>query len=70
MARDRIFLWFIAGLFLIMLLYGGGMMVIIFSDGNHTIATSMITGFSSMFSGMIGIGAGYLFGAKGEGNSG
>lgn len=63
MDRDELFYRFVQGLFAILLLYGAGMFIVILTS-NTSIATKMIAGFASMFSGILGIGTGYLLGRR------
>jgi len=61
MKNDALFLKVMIGLFIILILYGAGMtMVIIYGD--HVIATRLISGFASMFAGILGLAAGYILG--------
>lgn len=60
MDRNLLFYRFVRGLFVILLLYGAGMMVVILTGS--TFSTKMIAGFASMFSGILGMGTGYLLG--------
>lgn len=56
---DKIFWRFVLGMFIIMILYGSGMTLVLLS-GNNTIGLRMISGFASMFAGILGLGSGYL----------
>jgi hypothetical protein len=65
--RDALFSRFVGGLFLIMVCYGVCMSgVLIF--GSEAIATRMLATFSAMFAGVLGLGSGYLLGARTNGN--
>lgn len=63
MSRDQLFYRFTMMLFILMLLYGAGTVLVIIV-GEHPLAVKMLSGFSTMFSGFIGLGAGYLLGRK------
>jgi len=58
---NELFLVFIAGLFIIMLLFGIAMLCVILFDG-HEIGLRMVNIFAGMFSGVLGLGTGYLLG--------
>lgn len=63
MGHDILFIKFIRGLFIIMILYGAGMIcVVIWAD--LSLASRMIAGFSAMFAAVVGLGSGYLLGAQ------
>jgi hypothetical protein len=62
---DFIFLRFFFGLLVVLLLYGLGMMAVIFF-ANEAIGLRMLSGFASMFSGLLGLGSGYLLGRNRE----
>lgn len=61
-ARDYLFIRFVTALFVLLLLYGAGMFVVI-ALGHESVATRMISGFGTMFAGILGLGSGYLLGA-------
>lgn len=64
--QDRLFAYFIRVVVSILMLYGAGMTaVILFGPGD--IAGKMVTGFGVMFTGVIGIGSGYLLGRSNNG---
>jgi hypothetical protein len=67
--RDALFYRFIIGLFILMILYGAGMLIVILW-GDHVLASKMLNAFAAMFSGTLGLGAGYLLGKNGGGNNG
>lgn len=58
---DNIFLYFIKGLFVIILLFGIGMVVVILF-GNQSIGLRMVSTFGAMFAGILGLGSGYILG--------
>jgi Trk-type K+ transport system membrane component len=58
---DRLFLVFARWLFLLLALYGVGMIVVI-AIGNDTLATKLINVWSTMFGATVGLGSGYLLG--------
>jgi hypothetical protein len=58
---DELFLRFVRGLFIIMVLFGAGMIVVILF-GNESIGLKMVSSFGSMFAGILGLGSGYLLG--------
>jgi len=61
MKNDALFLKVMIGLFVVLILYGAGMIfVIIYSDS--TVAARMISGFASMFASILGLAAGYVLG--------
>jgi hypothetical protein len=65
---DELFLRFVRGIFMIMLLYGLGMTaVILFGDEN--IGLRMVSTFGSMFAGILGLGSGYLLGRSDSGKA-
>ncbi len=58
---DDLFLRFVRGLFLIILVFGVGMLVVIlFGDPN--LGLKMLNVFSAMFVGTLGLGSGYILG--------
>lgn len=65
-SRDVLFGRFIAALIVVMTLYGLGLAVAVVTDSAY--ASRMIGAFSSMFAGVLGLGTGYLFGARMNGN--
>jgi hypothetical protein len=62
--QDSLFLRFVRGMVLLLLLYGVGMMVVALV-GDKVIASRMISGFGTMFAGVLGLGSGYLLGRAG-----
>jgi hypothetical protein len=65
--RDTLFYRFVVGLFVLMLLYGIGM-IVTFSFVSESTALRMISAFAAMFSGTLGLGAGYLLAKNGNGH--
>jgi hypothetical protein len=65
--RDRMFVFFTVAMFIIMLLYGAGMVAAIFFQSNFTLSRSLISGFASMFAAWVGLGSGYILGRKSGG---
>jgi hypothetical protein len=64
-ARDALFTQFFRALFVVLLLYGiGATAVVLFGDDG--LARTMLTAFSSMFAGILGLGSGYLLGKNGR----
>jgi hypothetical protein len=61
---DELFRYFVKGLFMLLLLYGTGATLVVLV-GNEVLATKMLTAFGTMFSGVLGLGAGYLLGRTG-----
>lgn len=61
--QDRLFAYFIRTIIIIMMLYGAGMIAIILF-GPEAIALRMVTAFSIMFTGVLGLGSGYLLGKR------
>lgn len=66
-SRDALFVRFMTGLFVLLVLYGAGMGVAVLW-GDASLAARMLTGFGSMFAGVLGLGSGYLLGARTNGN--
>lgn len=64
MSRDALFLRFVTALFILLLLYGLGMMVVALF-GESALATRMVSSFGAMFAGILGLGSGYLLGRTG-----
>lgn len=58
---DRLFLRFVRGLFLILILFGLGMTIVILV-GDSAIGLRMVNAFTSMFVGVLGLGSGYILG--------
>lgn len=56
---DTLFWRFVLGMFTIMILYGAAMSLVLLS-GNNAIGLRMISGFASMFAGILGLGSGYI----------
>lgn len=67
MNRDDLFTRFAAGLFVILILYGAGMLAAVLW-GDEKLASKMLSAFTSMFAGLLGLGSGYLLGARLSGN--
>jgi hypothetical protein len=65
--RDALFVRFVVGLFVILILYGAGMGAMLLF-GDSSLASKMLSGFASMFAGILGLGSGYLLGARANGN--
>jgi uncharacterized RDD family membrane protein YckC len=59
--HDRLFVRFAAGLLAVLLLYGVAMLAVALS-GDVVLASKMVSGFGSMFAGILGVGSGYLLG--------
>lgn len=57
------FVRFAAGLFIILVLYGAGMLAVTLF-GDEKLAAKMLTAFTSMFAAVIGLGSGYLLGSR------
>jgi hypothetical protein len=60
---DYLFSRFAQGLFIILILYGAGMGVVTLW-GDEKLAAKMLTAFTTMFAGVLGLGSGYLLGRK------
>jgi len=58
---DRLFKLFVIGIFTVLVLYGAGMTAVILW-GDPLIASRMVSGFGTMFAGVLGLGSGYLLG--------
>jgi hypothetical protein len=61
---DTLFIRFVGGLLLVLMLYGIGMTIVVLW-GSEPLGLRMITGFSAMFTGILGFGSGYLLGRSG-----
>lgn len=60
---DYLFLYFIAGLLVLVALFGVSMtLVLLFGD--PPLALRMVTTFASLFTGVLGLGSGYLLGSR------
>lgn len=58
---DELFLRFFRGLLILMVLFGCGMIIVIlFSD--VAVGLKMVSAFTSMFAGVLGLGSGYILG--------
>jgi ribose/xylose/arabinose/galactoside ABC-type transport system permease subunit len=66
---NTLFYRFFMGLFAILLLYGAGMTAVILF-GDAPLASKMVSGFATMFSGVLGFGGGYLLGTRGSAPNG
>jgi len=60
-SSDLVFMRFFFGILTILLLYGVGMMAVVLF-GDKGLAARMLIGFAGMFSGVLGLGTGYLLG--------
>lgn len=58
---DQLFLQFVRGLFIIMTLFGAGMLIVVLF-GDHNLGLRMLNIFASMFVGVLGLGSGYILG--------
>jgi hypothetical protein len=58
---DQLFALFAKGLFILLLLYGAGMILVI-AIGDKSLALKLINVWSTMFGAVIGLGSGYLIG--------
>lgn len=67
MDRDRIFVLFAGGLFVLLVLFGAGTTAVILW-GDHIIGLRMVSVFAAMFSALVGLGTGYLLGTRRNGN--
>lgn len=66
--RDKLFLRFILGIFALMLMYGIGMILVLIFVSEST-GLRMVSGFASMFAGILGLGSGYLLGRSNNGHT-
>jgi hypothetical protein len=66
--RDALFVRFVTGLFALLVLYGTAMLLVLLV-GEPALASKMLSAFSSMFTGTLGLGGGYLLGARTNGNN-
>jgi hypothetical protein len=60
---DRLFAYFVRGLLGLLLLYGVAMALVLLF-GSEQIGIKMLNAFASMFTGIIGLGSGYLLGKR------
>lgn len=60
--RDVLFLRFVRGMTIVMALFGAGTLIVILTGEGQTIELRMVSVFAAMFSGILGLGAGYLLG--------
>lgn len=67
MNRDALFSRFVGALFFIMLCYGVCMTLVLIT-GSEALASRMLSTFSAMFAGVLGLGSGYLLGYRTNGN--
>lgn len=58
---DKLFEQFSKGLFILLLMYGAGMMLVIIL-GKDNLAIKLINVWSTMFGAIVGLGSGYLLG--------
>lgn len=65
-SSDRLFVYFMRLIGVIFLLYGLGMTAVIIW-GNAALGAKMLNVFAAMFSGVIGLGSGYLLGKRNGG---
>jgi hypothetical protein len=64
--RDRLFLLFTGGLFVLLVLFGAGTTAVVLW-GDHVVGLRMISVFAAMFSALVGLGSGYLLGVSRKG---
>jgi hypothetical protein len=62
--RDDLFLRFVAGVFGIMAIFLLSLAAALFGGADDAIVLRMLSGFASMFAGLIGLGSGYLLGSR------
>lgn len=67
--KDQLFQRFMIGLFIVLLCYGTGMLVVVLW-GDHALGAKLINGFSALFTGALGLGSGYLLGKNGKNGDG
>ena len=60
---DELFGQFIKYMVLVLLLFGAGMILVVLF-GNEALALRMVNVFAAMFTGVTGLGSGYLLGAR------
>lgn len=60
---DLVFTRFFFGLLVLLALYGAAMTIVLLF-GPESLGVRMLYGFSSMFTGIIGLGSGYLLGHR------
>lgn len=58
---DDLFIRFVRAMVFLMILFGGGMIIVILF-GDATVGLRMVNAFASMFVGILGLGSGYLLG--------
>jgi hypothetical protein len=60
---DKVFMWFAGALFVLVGLFGAGTTAVVLW-GDHVLALRMINVLAAMFSALVGLGTGYLFGSR------
>lgn len=63
LSRDEIFLRFMVAMAAILMLFGIAMVATIFVSSDSLVG-KMVAAFASMFSGLLGLGAGYMLGTS------
>jgi divalent metal cation (Fe/Co/Zn/Cd) transporter len=66
--RQQLALYIVIGLFVVLVLFGFGMIVVILI-GNQALATKLVNVFASMFAGLLGLATGFLLGRNGNGSN-
>lgn len=70
MSRDQVFLYVLAGLFVFMLLFGVGVVVLaIVGNPSQTLSLRVVGALGSMFASVVGLVLGYLVGRNGKNGS-
>jgi hypothetical protein len=62
---DELFVRFVRGLLILMILFGCAMTIVIL-EGDNAIGLRMVNAFASMFLSVLGLGSGYLLGRHDE----
>ena len=65
-SRDALFVRFVLGLLVVLALYGLGMFLAVIW-GDTALASRLVSGFGTMFAGILGLGSGYLLGQRTNG---
>jgi hypothetical protein len=60
---DKVFMWFAGALFVLVGLFGAGTTAVVLW-GDPKLALRMINVLAAMFSALVGLGTGYLFGSR------
>jgi uncharacterized membrane protein YjgN (DUF898 family) len=68
MSKQQLAIYLVIGLFAVLVLFGFGMVVVILI-GDQTLAAKLVNVFANMFTGLLGLAAGFLLGRNGNGSN-